>query len=165
MSDKNIRTNAFGQQADSRHIVCQISGTDIGCHGTKELREGSRIRRELYPFIIIRPFADAPDIEPELLIGLRLLSIGVRITEQLADGLAGARVLIDFTRPEATMQHLTACRQQGVALVIGTTGFSEAQKAEIAAAAQHIPIVLSPNMSVGVNVTFKLLEKIGRAHV
>lgn len=91
------------------------------------------------------------------------LSTGVRISESLADGLAGAHVLIDFTRPEATMQHLAACRQQGVALVIGTTGFSEAQKAEIAAAAQHIPIVLSPNMSVGVNVTFKLLEMAARA--
>lgn len=89
--------------------------------------------------------------------------MGVAITADLTAGLAGARVLIDFTRPEATMRHLAACRAQGVALVIGTTGFSEAQKADIAAAARHIPIVMSPNMSVGVNVTFKLLEMAAKA--
>ena len=72
MSNKDICSDASGQQVDSRHIVYRISGTDIGCHGTKELRESCRIHRKLYPFIIIRPFADAPDIEPELLIGLRL---------------------------------------------------------------------------------------------
>lgn len=88
---------------------------------------------------------------------------GVPITASLADGLAGARVLIDFTRPQATLQHLAACCEQGVALVIGTTGFSDAQKAEIAAAARRIPIVISPNMSVGVNVTFKLLEMAAKA--
>ncbi|MDO5290853.1 MAG: 4-hydroxy-tetrahydrodipicolinate reductase [Pseudomonadota bacterium] len=88
---------------------------------------------------------------------------GVSVTENLAQGLAGARVLIDFTRPEATMAHVAACRAQGVALVIGTTGFSDEQKAEIAAAAQDTAIVMAPNMSVGVNVTFKLLEMAAKA--
>ena len=88
---------------------------------------------------------------------------GVPVTADLAAGLAEAQVLIDFTRPEATMAHLAACRARGVALVIGTTGFSEAQKAEIAAAAEHTAIVMAPNMSVGVNVTFKLLEMAARA--
>ena len=88
---------------------------------------------------------------------------GVRVTADLDAGLAQAQVLIDFTRPEATMVHLAACRRHGVALVIGTTGFSEAQKAEIAAAAQDIAIVMAPNMSVGVNVTLKLLEMAARA--
>ena len=88
---------------------------------------------------------------------------GCAITADLQAGLAGARALIDFTRPEATMAHLAACRQQGVALVIGTTGFSDAQKAEIAAAAQDIAIVMAPNMSVGVNVTLKLLEMAAKA--
>ena len=78
---------------------------------------------------------------------------GVAITADLAAGLQGAQVLIDFTRPEGTLAHVKACRAQGVNLVIGTTGFSEAEKAEIAAAAQDIAIVLAPNMSVGVNVT------------
>ncbi|MBH1962739.1 MAG: 4-hydroxy-tetrahydrodipicolinate reductase [Comamonadaceae bacterium] len=88
---------------------------------------------------------------------------GVRITSDFAAGLKGAQVLIDFTRPEATMAHLAACREQGVALVIGTTGFSDAQKAEIADAAKHIAVVMAPNMSVGVNVTFKLLEMAAKA--
>ena len=88
---------------------------------------------------------------------------GVAVTADLAQGLQPAQVLIDFTRPEATMVHLAACRRHGVALVIGTTGFSEAQKAEIAAAAQDIAIVMAPNMSVGVNVTFKLLEMAAKA--
>ena len=87
----------------------------------------------------------------------------VAVTADLDAGLQGAQVLIDFTRPEATMAHLAACRRHGVALVIGTTGFSEAQKAEIAAAAQDIAIVMAPNMSVGVNVTLKLLEMAARA--
>ncbi len=88
---------------------------------------------------------------------------GVPVTADLDAGLQGAQALIDFTRPEATMAHLAACRRHGVALVIGTTGFSEAQKAEIAAAAQDIAIVMAPNMSVGVNVTLKLLEMAARA--
>jgi 4-hydroxy-tetrahydrodipicolinate reductase len=88
---------------------------------------------------------------------------GVAITADLAAGLSGAQVLIDFTRPEGTMAHLAQCRELGVKLVIGTTGFSEAQKAEIAAAARDIAIVMAPNMSVGVNVTLKLLEMAARA--
>lgn len=67
-------------------------------------------------------------------------------------------VLIDFTRPEATLACLDHCVGQGVAMVIGTTGFDEAGKARIVAAAQRIPIVFSPNFSVGVNTVFKLLE-------
>ncbi|MDI1236896.1 MAG: 4-hydroxy-tetrahydrodipicolinate reductase [Polaromonas sp.] len=88
---------------------------------------------------------------------------GVVITADLAAGLAGAQVLIDFTRPEGTMAHLARCRELGVKLVIGTTGFSDAQKAEIAAAAKDIAIVMAPNMSVGVNVTLKLLEMAAKA--
>ncbi|MBI2745783.1 MAG: 4-hydroxy-tetrahydrodipicolinate reductase [Burkholderiales bacterium] len=88
---------------------------------------------------------------------------GVHITADLKTGLQNARTLIDFTRPEGTMAHLKVCRELGVAMVIGTTGFSEAQKAEIAAAAKDISIMLSPNMSVGVNVTLKLLEMAAKA--
>jgi len=83
---------------------------------------------------------------------------GVSITDDIQQGLSNAQVLIDFTRPEGTMQHLAACRRLGVQLVIGTTGFSDAQKAEIQAASRDIAIVMAPNMSVGVNVTLKLLE-------
>ena len=88
---------------------------------------------------------------------------GVAITADLRAGLAKARTLIDFTRPEGTLAHLRVCRELGVNVVIGTTGFSEAQKAEIAAVAQDIAIVMAPNMSVGVNVTLKLLEMAAKA--
>ena len=88
---------------------------------------------------------------------------GVAITADLPSGLQSAQVLIDFTRPEGTLEHVRACRALGVNLVIGTTGFSDAQKAEIAEAAQHIAIVMAPNMSVGVNVTLKLLQMAAKA--
>jgi 4-hydroxy-tetrahydrodipicolinate reductase len=66
--------------------------------------------------------------------------------------------VIDFTRPEGTLEHLKAARRHGTRLVIGTTGFSDAQKAELVAASAVVPIVYAANFSVGVNVTFKLLE-------
>jgi len=88
---------------------------------------------------------------------------GVAITDDLAQGLSGSQFLIDFTRPEGTLAHLRECARLGVGVVIGTTGFSEAQKAEIAAFARRIPIVFAPNMSVGVNVTLKLLEMAAKA--
>ena len=88
---------------------------------------------------------------------------GVPVTADIAAGLEHAQVLIDFTRPEGTLAHLKACRERGVKAVIGTTGFSEAQKEQIAEAARDIAIVMAPNMSVGVNVTLKLLEMAARA--
>ena len=88
---------------------------------------------------------------------------GIAITSDLRAGLSDAQVLIDFTRPEGTLAHLDACRALGVNAVIGTTGFSEAQKAQIAAHAQHMAIVMAPNMSVGVNVVLKLLDVAARA--
>ena len=87
---------------------------------------------------------------------------GVTITDDLTTGLAKAQVLIDFTRPEGTLHHLALCRQLGVQMVIGTTGFNEAQKAQILEAAQGIAIVMAPNMSVGVNVTLQLLAMAAR---
>ena len=71
-------------------------------------------------------------------------------------------MLIDFTRPEGTLAHLAVCRAKNVKMVIGTTGFSPEQKEELKAASRDIAIVLAPNMSVGVNVTLKLLEMAAR---
>jgi 4-hydroxy-tetrahydrodipicolinate reductase len=88
---------------------------------------------------------------------------GVAVTADLDAGLHDAQVLIDFTRPEGTLAHLARCRALGVKAVIGTTGFSAAQKAEIAEHARHLAIVLAPNMSVGVNVMLKLLDQAARA--
>ena len=83
---------------------------------------------------------------------------GIPVAADLRVGLAGAQVLIDFTRPEGTLAHIKACRELGVNAVIGTTGFTEGQKQQVADAARDIAIVMAPNMSVGVNVTLKLLE-------
>jgi 4-hydroxy-tetrahydrodipicolinate reductase len=88
---------------------------------------------------------------------------GVPVTADLAAGIANADVLIDFTRPEGTLRHLQACREKGVKMVIGTTGLSDAQKLQIADAARDIAIVMAPNMSVGVNVTMKLVELAAKA--
>ena len=83
---------------------------------------------------------------------------GVVIRADPHSALAGCDVLVDFTRPEGTLLHLEACRARGIRMVIGTTGWQPAQKALIAEAAKKIPIVMAPNMSVGVNLTFKLAE-------
>jgi 4-hydroxy-tetrahydrodipicolinate reductase len=83
---------------------------------------------------------------------------GVLISADLATGLAGADVLIDFTRPEGTLEHLAYCAEHGIKLVIGTTGFDDAGKQVIRDAAEKTAIVFAPNMSVGVNVTLKLLQ-------
>lgn len=88
---------------------------------------------------------------------------GVLITDELGTGLAHTDVLIDFTRPEGTLLHLQHCVDHGIKMVIGTTGFSEAEKAQIFAASQKIAIVMAPNMSVGVNVTLKLLHMAAQA--
>jgi len=91
------------------------------------------------------------------------LDTGARITDDLHTGLHSAQVLIDFTRPEGTLAHLAVCRELGVKAVIGTTGFNEAQKAQIAEHSRHVAIMLAPNMSLGVNVVLRLLDVAARA--
>lgn len=86
---------------------------------------------------------------------------GVKITADLA-ALADCDVLIDFTRPEGTLDHLKACLQHKAGIIIGTTGFDAAGKAAIEAAATSIPVVFAPNMAVGVNAVFKLLDVAAR---
>ena len=87
---------------------------------------------------------------------------GVVVSADFEKSLAGCDVLIDFTRPEGTLAHLNACVKLGVKFVIGTTGFDDAQKKSIAAAAEKIGIVLAPNMSVGTNLIFKLADTAAR---
>jgi len=82
----------------------------------------------------------------------------LKISADVAQGLGRADVLIDFTRPEGTLTNLEACVRLAKPMVIGTTGFTDAQKARIAEAARRIALVMAPNMAVGVNVTFKLAE-------
>jgi 4-hydroxy-tetrahydrodipicolinate reductase len=102
------------------------------------------------------PTSPAVGIDAAAFLGA---SSGVAITPDLRQGLANAQYLIDFTRPEGTMEHLRVCRELGVKMIIGTTGFTDEQKAEINDAARDIAIVMAPNMAVGVNVVFKLLAQ------
>ena len=85
-------------------------------------------------------------------------AINIAVQDDLSKVLDQFDVLIDFTRPEPSMQYIELCRQAGKQVIIGTTGYSEEQKAKIAVAAKDIAIVLAPNMSVGVNLSLKLLE-------
>ncbi|MCS6765791.1 MAG: 4-hydroxy-tetrahydrodipicolinate reductase [Candidatus Protistobacter heckmanni] len=87
---------------------------------------------------------------------------GVRITADIAQGLSKADCLIDFTRPDGTLAHLAVAKTKGVKMVIGTTGFDEAGKQALKDASQRLPMVFAPNMSVGVNATFKLIELAAR---
>ncbi len=87
---------------------------------------------------------------------------GVKVTSDAEAAIAMADCLIDFTRPEGTLEHLAICRRHKVGIVIGTTGVGEDGKRAIADASRDIPVVFAPNMSVGMNVVFKLLDTASR---
>jgi len=106
-----------------------------------------------------RPGSPALGRDAGELVGVQL---GVPVSDDVAAALKDADVLVDFTRPEATLGHLAACRRAGVAMVIGTTGFDTAGRQAIRDAAADIPIVFAPNMSVGVNLVLKLLDTAAR---
>lgn len=85
--------------------------------------------------------------------------LGVKISDDLESVMAQADVLIDFTFPEVTLNNLEICARQGKMMVSGSTGFTPEQKNQVEKYAERIPIVLAPNMSVGVNACFKLLRE------
>jgi len=91
------------------------------------------------------------------------LAASFDIGDDVAKAVAACDALVDFTRPEGTLMHLEACLAAGKSIVIGTTGFAPEQKARIDAAAKRIPVMLSPNFAVGVNVVFKLAEVAAKA--
>jgi 4-hydroxy-tetrahydrodipicolinate reductase len=117
------------------------------CHQADHLTLGAAIER---------PGSPALGTDAGQLAGIGILSVPV--SDQLADVASQFDVLIDFTRPEPSLAALEGCVSHGKRMVIGTTGFSAAEKARIADAAKTIPIMLAPNMSVGVNLSLKLLE-------
>lgn len=88
---------------------------------------------------------------------------GITVSADTEAVIKASDAIIDFTQPEVTMANLALCRQHNTALVIGTTGFSAEQEAELQAGAQDIGIVKAPNMSVGVNLCFKLLRDMAQA--
>lgn len=105
---------------------------------------------------VSRAGSDAVGKDAGMLAGIG--HINVEVVDDVVPMVDQFDVLIDFTRPEFSMQIIEICRQAGKKIVIGTTGYSEEQKADIMLAAKEIAIVLAPNMSVGVNLSLKLLE-------
>ena len=88
--------------------------------------------------------------------------LGVKITEALKEAIADADVLVDFTWPEVTLANARTCAELGKAMVVGTTGLNPEQRTGIARVAERVPVVFAPNMSVGVNVCFKLLKDMAK---
>jgi len=83
---------------------------------------------------------------------------GVKVGSDMGKAIAAGDVLIDFTRPQGTIEHLAICARLGKPVVIGTTGFPDSLKSAILQAGRKIPIAMSPNFAVGVNAVFKLAE-------
>ena len=112
--------------------------------------------------------AAALDLPTSTLLGkdaghLLGINTGIGVSAHEEQALANAHTLIDFTRPQGTLKHLEVCRRLGVKMVIGTNGFSEVELQHIKAASAEIAIMMAPNMSVGVNVTLKLLALAAKA--
>jgi len=128
-------SGAAGRMGQELVRTCQsTAGVETGA--TSELAGSSAIGRDC---------GELAGIDP----------VGVIISDSLDPG--SFDVLVDFTRPQPAMTHLELCLQENKAMVIGTTGFSVEEKERISAAAVKIPVVFAPNMSVGVNLCFKLL--------
>lgn len=119
-----------------------------------------------------RPGTAAVGLDVGLAAGLGLLEVAVEDSLEKALRAAeaprvsaqppGCDVVIDFTQYEASVVHAELCAERGVALVVGSTGFSQEARARIAGAAQRIPIVMSPNMSVGVNLMIQVAGELAR---
>lgn len=106
--------------------------------------------------------SDGPAIGMDLGLLGGVGALGVSATDSLQAVTEHFDVLIDFTTPQASLQHLAFCREHAKSMVIGTTGFSDAEKTLIAEAGEEIAIVFSPNMSIGVNLCLKLLQTAAR---
>jgi len=88
---------------------------------------------------------------------------GVETTGDLADALAGADVAVDFTNPDSAAAFLEACAAAGVAAITGTTGLSHHQLTRAREISGSIPVLVSPNMSLGVNLLFRITEDVAKA--
>jgi len=117
------------------------------CYENPNCQLGAAIEHESSPFL---------NVDAGQLAGIATLNKSVG--SQLADVAENFHTLIDFTRPDVTLQNLAVCVANGKNIIIGTTGFSDAEKQQIEDASESIGIVFAPNMSVGVNLCFKLLD-------
>jgi 4-hydroxy-tetrahydrodipicolinate reductase len=131
-----------------------------------------RMGRTLVPLIAADPglrlsgalaAADDPHLGQDAGVVAGVAHSGIGLTADAGQALAGAQVAVDFTLPAASVAHARACAGRGVALVIGTTGHDAADREEIARIATRLPVVMAPNMSVGVNLLLRLAELAARA--
>jgi len=119
-------------------LECVFADTDLVLHGALDRADNPQLGRDA---------------------GEQLGKVsGVKVTDNIDDALKNADVLVDFTRPEASMLYLAACQKHQVKMIIGTTGFSAEQKQVIEAAAKNVAIVFAPNMSVGVTLLINLVQ-------
>ena len=131
-------TGAAGRMGRTLIEACS---ENVGC------QLGAAIEHESSPFIG-RDAGAVAGIESQ----------SANIVTQLTDVANDFHTLIDFTRPEVTLKNLEACVAHGKNIVIGTTGFTDEEKQKINQAAETVGVVFAPNMSVGVNLCFKLLD-------
>ena len=106
--------------------------------------------------------ADAPDIGKGLNEIIEGADASVKVSSDLAEICADIDCFIEFTFPEPTLEHLQICKEKGKAMVIGTTALDADAEAKIKEASASIPIVFSPNMSIGVNLLFRLVREAAR---
>lgn len=85
---------------------------------------------------------------------------GIKVDSQLENIVERGSVIIEFTTPSATLEHLTIAQEKGIPMVIGTTGFKEKELEKIRSASNTIPIIISPNMSIGVNLLFNIVKQV-----
>jgi 4-hydroxy-tetrahydrodipicolinate reductase len=122
--------------------------------GSEGIRLAAAIERKGHP--MIKQDACGP-------AGIPSGAVLTLITDDLPGSLKNGDVLIDFTHPESSLEHIQACAEQHKPVVIGTTGFTKEQIDQIRKHAQAIPCLLSPNMSIGVNLSFKILAEVAKA--
>ena len=139
-----VRIAVFGAGGKMGHAIVRAIADAEGA------ALAAAVERSDYPYLA----ADASQMAG-------LSASGVRVVDQ-RPAKGAADVWIDFSVPAATVANVNAAAAAGAAIVIGTTGLSAADKAEIATAAKTIPVVLAPNMSVGVNVMLKLVAEAAR---
>lgn len=125
----------------------------------RTLLEAVNANSEVMTVTAVSMLADDPAFGVDVGLLTASRSSGLTAVTDLAAVVDDFDVIIDFTSPEATMSHLELCRANAKALVIGTTGLSEADKSTIAAAAKSIPVIMAPNYSVGVNLCLRLLQQ------
>jgi len=140
---------------DSNNVRVAINGA-AGRMGRQLVRAVSEHEGLVLGAAFEHAQSDALGSDAGVLAGID--SQGVTISHDPASAASAFDVLIDFTRPDSTLAALKACRENGKRMVIGTTGLSDAGRQAVKEAAREIPVVLAPNMSVGVNLMLKLLE-------